>query len=435
MRTTFSSCDTSERRLRSQCLSNKAGLCALEKERTDFVGYDDPKGAVAEAFRALRTSLSLSPASSKAKLLAVTSSVPSEGKSFVALNLALTYARGGKRVLLVDCDMRRRRLTYLLMADKCEMPGLSNLLAGTVTETVEARTMKPFSVMALTFLPAGPTLPNPVELLGSESAPAFFAGLENQYDLVIVDTAPVLLVSDTLNLTAVAGLKFFVVGQCLKTEKKQVEETVTQAARTNVALSERLLSETQFEAAEALLAVNPQNAAALMAMTVVRQRDAEVLRRESWARALSALLERPVSPRQLERSVYALYLGQALALIPEGERQSLAEGFGAVKRGALALALAQVSPSNASAVSIAATAADNRAFWLRAPKTAVAWHRYAVAQAPTSVTVLARAVRGLGVGGRVVKIFEDRSPGVGTAGGDGFDDELVGRRGAEDEGI
>lgn len=433
MRTTFSSCDTSERRLRSQCLSNKAGLCALGKERTDFVGYDDPKGAVAEAFRALRTSLSLSPTSSKAKLLAVTSSGPSEGKSFVALNLALIYARAGKRVLLVDCDMRRRRLTYLLMADKCEMPGLSNLLAGTVTETVAALTVKPFSDMVLTFLPAGPTPPNPVELLGSESAPAFFAGLESQYDLVIVDTAPVLLVSDPLNLTAVAGLKFLVVGQCLKTEKKQVEETVTQAARTNVALSERLLSETQFDAAEALLAVNPQNAAALMAMTVVRQRDAEVLRRESWARALSALLERPVSPRQSERSVYALYLGQALALIPEGERQSLAEGFGAVER--VALALAQVSPSNASAVSIAATAADNRAFWLRAPKTAVAWHRYAVAQAPTSVTVLARAVRGLGVGGRVVKIFEDRSPGVGTAGGDGFDDELVGRRGAEDEGI
>ena len=233
MRTTFSSCDTSERRLRSQCLSNKAGLCALGKERKDFVGYNDPKGAVAEAFRALRTSLSLSPASSKAKLLAVTSSVPSEGKSFVALNLALTYARGGKRVLLVDCDMRRRRLTYLLMADKCEMPGLSNLLAGTVTETVEALTVKPFSDMALTFLPAGPTPPNPVELLGSESAPAFFAGLESQYDLVIVDTAPVLLVSDTLNLTAVAGLKFLVVGQCLKTEKKQVEETCDALRRVN----------------------------------------------------------------------------------------------------------------------------------------------------------------------------------------------------------
>lgn len=175
---------------------------------------------------------------------------------------------------------------------------------------------------------------------------------------------------------------------------RQVElETVTQAARTNVALSERLLSETQLEAAEALLAVNPRNTAALTAMTVVRQRDAEALRRESWARALSALLERPVSPRQSERPAYAPYLGQALALIPEGERQSLAEGFGAVERAALTLA--QVSPSNASAVSTAATAADDRAFWLKAPETAVAWHRYAAALAPTSVTVLARAVRGL----------------------------------------
>lgn len=137
-------------------------------------------------------------------------------------------------------------------------------------------------------------------------------------------------------------------------------ETVTQAARTNVALSEHLMSETQFEAAEALLAVNPRNTAALTAMTVVRQQDAEALRRDSWARALSALLERPVSARQSERPAYAPYWGQALALIPEGERQSLAEGFGAVERAALAWA--QVSPSNASAVSIAATAADDRAF-------------------------------------------------------------------------
>ena len=250
MWTTFSSCDISERRLRSQCLSNKASLCALGKERTDFVGYDDPKGAVEKAFRALRTLLSLSPASSKAKLLAVTSSVPSEGKSFVALNLALTYTRGGKRVLLVDCDMRRRRLTYLLMADKCEMPGLSNLLAGTVTETVAALTVKPFSDMVLTFPPAGPTPPTPVELLGAESAPAFFAGLESQYDLVIVDAAPVLLVSDLLNLTAVAGMKFLVVDQCLKTEKKQVEETCDTLRRVNAEVVGTVLQQGEKAASE-----------------------------------------------------------------------------------------------------------------------------------------------------------------------------------------
>lgn len=209
---------------------------AHKTERTDFIGYDEPKGPVAEAFRALRTSLSLSPASSQAKLIAVTSSVPSEGKSFVALNLALTYARGGKRVLLVDCDMRRRRLTHLLMGERSETAGLSNLLAATVTEPLSALTVKPFSDMNLSFLPAGPTPPNPVELLGSETAPAFFAGLESQYDLVVVDTAPVLLVSDTLNLSAVTGLRYLVVGQRFKTEKKQIEATCNALRRVNAGL-------------------------------------------------------------------------------------------------------------------------------------------------------------------------------------------------------
>lgn len=170
-------------------------------------------------------------------------------------------------------------------------------------------------------------------------------------------------------------------------------ETVTQAARTNVALSERLMAKAQSEAAETLLAVNPRNVVALAAMVDVKQRAAEALRRESWARALSALLERPVSPRQAERPAYAPYRGQALALIPAEERRQLADGFGAVERAALALA--RVSPANASAVSMAATAADDRAFWSDTTETAAAWHRYAAALAPSSVTVLARAVRGL----------------------------------------
>ena len=139
---------------------------------------------------------------------------------------------------------------------------------------------------------------------------------------------------------------------------RQVElETVTQAARTNLALSERLMAKAQSEAAETLLAVNPRNVVALAAMVDVKQRAAEALRRESWARALSALLERPVSPRQAERPAYAPYRGQALALIPAEERRQLADGFGAVERAALALA--RVSPANASAVSMAAAGVDD----------------------------------------------------------------------------
>ena len=209
-----------------------------------------------------------------------------------------------------------------------------------------------------------------------------------------------------LAVVAVAAAGMVAVGTKTAQEgwRQVALETVTQAARTNVALSERLVLEAQAEAAEALSAVNPANVTALTAMTDVKQRTAEALRRESWARALSALLERPVSARQSERPAYAPYRGQALALIPPGERQALADGFGAVERAAWALA--RLSPLNASAVSNAATAADDRAFWMNATETAAAWHRYAAGLAPTSVTVLARAVRGMalaaaGAGGEV----------------------------------
>lgn len=206
-------------------------------DRVDFVGVDDPKGAVAEAFRALRTSISLSPSSSRAKLLAITSSVPGEGKSFVALNLALTYARGGKKVLLVDSDMRRRRLTTLLLAEKSESAGLSNLLAGTAKlEALSELAVKPFENLNLNFLPAGPTPPNPVELLSMESAEGVFDGMKQAYDIVIIDTAPVLLVADTVNLSAMPGMSFLVVGQLFKTEKKQIEETCEALGRVNAKL-------------------------------------------------------------------------------------------------------------------------------------------------------------------------------------------------------
>ncbi len=221
---------------------------AGKSDRVDFVGYDEPKGPVAEAFRALRTSLSLSPASSKAKLLAVTSSVPGEGKSFVAFNLALTYARGGKRVLLVDCDMRRRRLTQLLMGDKTEASGLSSLLAAASAasaESVASLTVKPFEDLNLSFLPAGPIPPNPVELLSAETTPAFFEGLGAFYDMVIVDTAPVLLVSDTVNLSKVDGLRYLVVGQRFKTEKAQIEETCDAMRRVNAHLVGTVLQQSE----------------------------------------------------------------------------------------------------------------------------------------------------------------------------------------------
>lgn len=169
-------------------------------------------------------------------------------------------------------------------------------------------------------------------------------------------------------------------------------ETVTQAGLTNVALPERLVLESQLEAAQAVLAVNPQNVPALTEVTEVRQAQAQAARRESLARALTVVLERPVSERQAERLVYAPYRAQAVALIPEEERRMLAKRFGAVEE--TALVWAQASPSNAAAVVTAASAQDEQRSWANELGTAVAWYRYASALAPSSVSVLERVVQG-----------------------------------------
>lgn len=208
-----------------------------KKDRVDYVCYDEPNGESAEAFRALRTSLSLSPAARRAKLIAVTSSMPSEGKSFVSLNLAITYARSGKRVLLIDSDMRRSRLTRLILGDKKNADGLSTILAGTTQlADLDKIVTKPFDDLNLSFLSSGPIPANPVELLSAETTKGVFEALESQFDMVIVDTAPVLLVSDTVNLSVISNLRFLIVGQLFKTEKKQLVATVEALHRVNANL-------------------------------------------------------------------------------------------------------------------------------------------------------------------------------------------------------
>ncbi len=194
-----------------------------EKGREDFTAYDKPQSQLAEAFRALRTSLSLSEAGRKARILAVTSAVTGDGKSFTSLNLAVTYARAGKRVLLIDADMRRHRLSSLLRTEDFPEEGLSNVLAGTFSmEYLPALLRSPMQGLPLEFLNSGPVPPNPAELLSGEMLQPFMDDLLRQYDIVIVDAPPVLAVSDTRTLAAVPGLHFLAVVRMLSTEKKQL---------------------------------------------------------------------------------------------------------------------------------------------------------------------------------------------------------------------
>ena len=144
-----------------------------------------------EAYKTLRTNLLFSLRGDGCKRFCITSSLPGEGKSITILNLAISIAQTGKRVLLIDADLRRPALARL-MADN-PAPGLSNVLAGQVS-TLEAIRMHAYTNLDVLF--SGDVPPNPSELLGSENMRNLINEMSNRYDFILVDTPPINLVSD-----------------------------------------------------------------------------------------------------------------------------------------------------------------------------------------------------------------------------------------------
>lgn len=144
-----------------------------------------------QAYRKLRTHLIFSTGGDPLRTLLVTSPAAGEGKSTVCANLAVTFAQQHMRVLLVDCDMRRSRLHGLFGVERT--PGLTEVLArqGTLEEAI-----RPTQVEGLHILPAGTLVPNISELLGGAGMRAVLAELSGRYDLVVVDTPPVLAAAD-----------------------------------------------------------------------------------------------------------------------------------------------------------------------------------------------------------------------------------------------
>jgi protein-tyrosine kinase len=155
---------------------------------------------MAEAFRALATNLRFSGAGNQLKSLVITSAGPGEGKSMVAANLAAAFAQSGRRVILVDADMRRPTVHK-----RNQLPnsvGLSSLIIAdnaTDSATLE-RFLQQGPVPSLRILTSGPIPPNPAELLSLPWAPDVFDALESQADLVIWDTPPALTVTDAVIL-------------------------------------------------------------------------------------------------------------------------------------------------------------------------------------------------------------------------------------------
>jgi succinoglycan biosynthesis transport protein ExoP len=160
-----------------------------------------------EAFRALRTNVLFSSAQEGARALVVTSTGPGEGKSMVASNLAISLAQAGQRVLLIDADMRKPK-AHEIFGFKQE-PGLSNVMVGS---TKASDAVRKTTISGLWVLGAGRIPPNPAELLGSARFREFVTSLKAHFDWIIIDTPPVMAVTDSVLVANHASGVVFVVG-------------------------------------------------------------------------------------------------------------------------------------------------------------------------------------------------------------------------------
>jgi capsular exopolysaccharide synthesis family protein len=166
-----------------------------------------PSTAFAEALRALRTKLLLSRSEAPPKVILVTSSTPGEGKSTVSANLAVLLAHSGKRVLLVEADMRNPSFSYPPDFQKDSAAGLSVLLADAESKP-EGATVR--SAFGMEVLPAGPIPPFPAELLGSVRMLALLEYWKLRFDHIVLDSPPLLAVTDAAVLSHMADVTLLV---------------------------------------------------------------------------------------------------------------------------------------------------------------------------------------------------------------------------------
>jgi len=163
----------------------------LETEQK-YILSDQSDFFIREAYKTLRTNVTFSLAGEEGgKVLLVTSAMKSEGKSITSLNLAISYAQMNKRVLLIDCDLRRPKISRLL--DLRGSVGLSNVL---VSPELKSKVILDTKVPGLQVILAGDVPPNPSELLGSTRMQRLVEELRNSYDYIILDTSPVNMVTD-----------------------------------------------------------------------------------------------------------------------------------------------------------------------------------------------------------------------------------------------
>lgn len=185
---------------------------------SNLIVQEKPKSPISEAYRTLRTNLQFASFDKEMKVIVITSSGPQEGKSTTVSNLALAFAETSKKVLLVDCDLRRPTIHKKFnISNKI---GLSNILAENLDPK---RTISMYSEN-LYLLPSGTIPPSPAEMLSSSRMKNFVQDMSKVYDIILVDSPPILAVTDAQILSSIAD------GVLIVASSGQVErEAITKA--------------------------------------------------------------------------------------------------------------------------------------------------------------------------------------------------------------
>jgi capsular exopolysaccharide synthesis family protein len=172
-------------------LARKDRKQLFQLQNRSLISMTNPKSPIAEQFRTIRTNIQFSNVDEELQTMIVTSSGPGEGKSTTTANLAVVFAQQGKRVLLVDADLRKPTAHYTFRTEN--HVGLSNVLTRQATLDEAVKTTDQDNLWVLT---SGPIPPNPSELLGSKGMLMLLEKAKDEYDVIILDSPPVLAVTD-----------------------------------------------------------------------------------------------------------------------------------------------------------------------------------------------------------------------------------------------
>lgn len=196
--------------------------------RKEVIAHKDPKSPISEVFRTLRTNIQFMNANKKMKTILVTSTFPGEGKSWVTSNLAVTFAQAGKKVVLIDADMRKGRQYAIFGVSPT--PGLSNLLSRVTENENEDKAniigeyIQETEVENLYVISSGNIPPNPSELLVSTQMITLLDELKKLCDIIIIDGTPCELVTDSVILSRIVDSTVVVTAH--KVTKKEALERV-----------------------------------------------------------------------------------------------------------------------------------------------------------------------------------------------------------------